>query len=200
MEPEELLDEERQYLGLLFEVVALRDIQPGEEIFIDYGREWKAAYEKHVQEWNRKVESGEISQEWPLRAVELNEQYLNQPYPQTYPGNVALKAFLLLLDTPNKGTLEDPKKWGETETEKAYKHENLFDVVVIQHKNVEGGLFNYTIKLDDGKTHVENVPHEALVFVDRPGTSDQFTPSAFRHYIGIPDDVFPKGPWRNLDE
>jgi hypothetical protein len=200
MEPDDLLDEDHQYLGLLFEVVALRDIQPGEEIFIDYGHEWKAAYEKHVQEWNRKVEAGEISKEWPVRAVDLNEQYRNQPFPETYPENVALKAFLLLLDTPNKGTIDDPKKWGETETEKAYKHENLFDVVIIQHKSVEGGSYNYTIKLDDGKTHVGDVPHEALVFVDRPGTSDQFTPSAFRHYIGIPDDVFPKGPWRNLDE
>ena len=45
-EPEELLDEEHAYLGLMFEIVAIKDIEPGTEVFIDYGPEWKAAYER----------------------------------------------------------------------------------------------------------------------------------------------------------
>jgi hypothetical protein len=37
--------------GLTFEIVALRDIQPGEEVFMDYGTEWEEAWEKHVANW-----------------------------------------------------------------------------------------------------------------------------------------------------
>merc|ERR1711933_697128 len=45
---------------------------------------------------------------------------------------------------------------------------------------------------------VRDVPHYAFTFVDKPTTSDQFNPHSFRHYIGIPDDIFPQGPWRNM--
>jgi hypothetical protein len=33
------------------EIVALRDIQPGEEVYIDYGETWEDAWEKHVANW-----------------------------------------------------------------------------------------------------------------------------------------------------
>ena len=36
-------------IGLLMEIVATRDIAEGEEIFIDYGKEWKEAWDKHVE-------------------------------------------------------------------------------------------------------------------------------------------------------
>ena len=37
--------------GLAFEVAALRDIQPGEEVFIDYGVDWENAWNEHVKNW-----------------------------------------------------------------------------------------------------------------------------------------------------
>lgn len=36
-------------IGLSFEYVALRDIQEGEEIFMDYGPEWEQAWAEHVK-------------------------------------------------------------------------------------------------------------------------------------------------------
>ncbi|KAL7569880.1 hypothetical protein ACA910_008547 [Epithemia clementina (nom. ined.)] len=33
------------------EIVALRDIEPGEEVFFDYGEEWEQAWQSHVQAW-----------------------------------------------------------------------------------------------------------------------------------------------------
>ena len=33
------------------EIVATRDISVGDEVFIDYGREWEAAWEQHVRNW-----------------------------------------------------------------------------------------------------------------------------------------------------
>jgi hypothetical protein len=37
--------------GLAFEIFALRDIEPGEEVFMDYGIEWEKAWKKHVTTW-----------------------------------------------------------------------------------------------------------------------------------------------------
>ena len=54
--------------GLILEVVALRDISPGEEVSIDYGRDWQEAWDAHVREW--KPEEGA---EDYLSASDLNE-------------------------------------------------------------------------------------------------------------------------------
>ena len=37
--------------GLAFEIYALRDISPGEEIFMDYGLAYEKAWEQHVMQW-----------------------------------------------------------------------------------------------------------------------------------------------------
>ena len=37
--------------GLTFEIVATRDIAPGDEVFIDYGEEWEKAWHRHVKAW-----------------------------------------------------------------------------------------------------------------------------------------------------
>jgi len=39
------------YRKLALEMVALRDIAEGEELYMDYGKEWEMAWDKHVNEW-----------------------------------------------------------------------------------------------------------------------------------------------------
>ena len=57
--------------GLSMEIVALRDIQPGEEVFIDYGQEWEEAWQNHVADWEPPVmENGDEF----ITAKEANEQ------------------------------------------------------------------------------------------------------------------------------
>jgi hypothetical protein len=46
---EELSDQTSR--GLAFEIVALREIRPGDEVFIDYGEEWERAWARHVARW-----------------------------------------------------------------------------------------------------------------------------------------------------
>ena len=43
--------EDQWTAGLMLEFVATRDIQPGEEVFIDYGEEWQKAWDEHVKQW-----------------------------------------------------------------------------------------------------------------------------------------------------
>jgi SET domain len=47
--------------------------------------------------------------------------------------------------------------------------------------------------------YVQHVPRDAIVYVDKPYTSDLHNPNAFRHEIGIPDVIFPPA-WKDLTE
>jgi hypothetical protein len=234
-----LMEEEYMYMGLILEVVALRDIEPDEEIFIDYGMEWQQAYDKHVETWNQKIQSGIIPQEWPIRAMDLNTQYHHtlKPFPTVdeqandgtlaFPSNVMVMAFLLLSDTENAGTIEDPKLWNIADPNTAYTSDNLFEVSIIgRTENTATDdsstttTYSYMVRWespgsvdedDDDENKKEDdtekkvvivaqVPHDAIVVIDRPGTTDQqyLYEHSFRHFIGIPDEIFPIGPWRNV--
>ena len=38
---------------LSFEYIAIKEINEGDEILIDYGDEWQEAWDKHVEKWMR---------------------------------------------------------------------------------------------------------------------------------------------------
>ena len=48
------------------------------------------------------------------------------------------------------------------------------------------------------KQIVTHVPREAIRFSDKLYTTDQHLEYAFRHPIGMPDDIFPL-QWKNLE-
>lgn len=211
--PEELLSQETLYIGLLIEIVALRDIVPGEEIFINYGSEYEEAWEKHVKQWEGMVAAGTLPNEWPTRALDLNEEYKGKVFKdkeqlkrESYPSNVMLKCFVQVSPDakPEKVNGKTVREWAEPPTG-AFDSDTLEDCIVETYEKTDdetSGLmpYNYTVTLlkDKQATLIQKVPHRAFVFVDKPGTSDQFVPNPFRHYISIPDDVFPQGPWRDL--
>lgn len=213
LQPKELLTDEALHLGLLMEIVAIRDIEEGEEITIDYGTEWSEAWDQYVQDWETRLSSGEISKEWPIRAVDLNEEYRGKVYSNVqdlketpYPSNVMLKCFMEVAAgmSPEKVNGKPVREWAEP-THGVFDSDTLEDCFVIDYAKVEDGTsgpmpFNYTVTLgkDNQATVIKSVPHRAFVFVDKPGTGDQFVKEPFRHYIAIPDDVFPQGPWRDL--
>lgn len=70
--------------GIILEFVALRDLQPNEELFLDYGEDWEKAWEKHVEEWkppldaDKYVYPAEMDETQQLRTV--GEQK-SKPYP-----------------------------------------------------------------------------------------------------------------------
>jgi hypothetical protein len=202
--PKELGSPDYQYLGLVMELVATKDINEGEEVLLDYGKEWQAAWDAHVKVWNSKVASGEIPEKWPIRALDLNEEYKTKPFKTVeeleadpYPDNVRVGCFLVADEDDNvDGSEEDPKTWGGSISGDLETHQLFFCRITKRNK---AEPFNYTVTA--GKTNTrtfKNVPHSAILFLDKEGTSDQFSPGTFRHAIGIPDDIFPKGPWRDL--
>jgi SET domain len=51
MDPEEWIMS--THSGLQWDFIALRDIEANEEILIDYGPEWEAAWKEHVRNWKK---------------------------------------------------------------------------------------------------------------------------------------------------
>lgn len=252
LDPMELVTPDHVYLGLLMEIVATEDIEEGQEIFIDYGKEWSdgklcvcvsllcviidslisscitfvvlsgipsmpcyaktTAWKEHVKAWDEAKKNGGIPEKWPARAVEMNDEYSTKPFKteaelkeEPYPEGVAVVTFLMIAESSEGGTEDDPKVWSEPAGGTAYHSDNLFEPEVVGRVKIEDDNiampYNYTVRWTNNKgdhTFVKNIPHGALLFVDEPEMGDQFVENPFRHFIGIPDDIFPQGAWRNL--
>jgi hypothetical protein len=202
LSPLDLIAKENAYLGLMMEIVATRDIQEGEEIFLDYGDRWQAAWDVHVADF----EEGK-PKSWPLRALDLNQEHRNKLFrtkdQDPYPGNVMMKCFLMVKKPKEGQPLKDKegrklRVWSEADSGKPnLVSENLFDCEILTAEETPEGNF-YDVAWSNGQevTVVQKVPQKAIVFLDKPETGDQHFAFAFRHYIEIPDDMFPAA-WRN---
>eukprot|EP00537_Pseudo-nitzschia_pungens_P000950 CAMPEP_0172359572 /NCGR_PEP_ID=MMETSP1060-20121228/3762_1 /TAXON_ID=37318 /ORGANISM="Pseudo-nitzschia pungens, Strain cf. cingulata" /LENGTH=661 /DNA_ID=CAMNT_0013081281 /DNA_START=149 /DNA_END=2134 /DNA_ORIENTATION=- len=187
--------------GLVIEIVATKDIEEGEEVFIDYGREWQDAWDRHVENWNKDKENS-----WPIRALDLNEEHRTKPFrtieEEPYPEDVMMKCFLMVKKPDGDEVEVDSlgrkiRIWSESESGKTnLVSNNLFDCKIESHKETPTG-HSYSILWDSGKsiTVVKGVPHKAIVFLDRPGESDQNIWNSFRHYISM-GEIFPT-LWKN---
>jgi hypothetical protein len=126
-----------------------------------------------------------------------------------YPEDVLLACFLETVDRPD-GTVMTHQQYGwditnfaAHATEAAYDGTALCKVTVLDRKHVPEFFYNYTVWAHTGESdkdieEVMNVPHSACTFVDLPYTSDIHLPRAFRHYIGLPNSIFPKS-WQNAN-
>jgi len=203
--PKELLEDDITHLGLMMEVVATKDIPEGEEVTIDYGPEWAVAWKEHVAKWDTEIGTGPGTK-WPMRALDYSDMYARQPFPLNSEGispSVMTKCFLVTT-LPNDSAAEENgdkiRIWADEPA--TMKSENLFDCQVseVEETKTPEGTKSWSYTVRSGTTWVKQVPHKAIVFVDRPGTSDQHLVASFRHYIGIPDEIFPLGAWRNINE
>lgn len=200
---------------LAFDFVATRDIQVGEEMFLDYGDMWEEAWQNHVKtyptttkdegyssalQWNKKFQGS-----W-LRTFE--EQRLDP-----YPDHLQLRCHTQLLFLPTARRNRRPLhrvvfEWADSD---------FGEPCLILDRFMEADSYWYTVQLevwedDSGEkekgiantayeprvTWVErtDVPRAAIRFFNVPGTTDLHLRDAFRHSIGIPDDMFPI-QWRN---
>lgn len=193
---------------VVMKVVALREIAEDEEITINYGKEWAAAWDKYMERW----EATAAGSPHPLQAEDVRVRYLEKPLQTAatiaenpYPPNVGTACFVATRERPEglpkrEGSLEITE-WEEPDDGELYSSSRLFIVDVLDR--VETGdhfFYNYTVmtRLTPKALHkVLNVPHAACTFVNRPYTSDIHTSGAFRHPIGIREDQFPQA-WRDL--
>ena len=219
--------ETTQNAQLSFDLIATRDIYPGEEVFLDYGQEWQDAWGRHVRDWtapdgaNNYIDHAEMNareEHIVLRTVYEQEA---DPYPVNVATwcryHVSKRVWEAAASRPIEDTvpIEDRVRWNSSYDEE--KHHPC--TILSKTKKIETGEFQYTVRilsvldstlgpfgmetrreggLPKGRTAiVESMPREAIIFQNHRYQTDFHLPSTFRHNIVVPDDMFPRS-WRNL--
>mmetsp|Transcript_11650 Transcript_11650/g.21788 ORF Transcript_11650/g.21788 Transcript_11650/m.21788 type:complete len:731 (-) Transcript_11650:289-2481(-) len=190
-----------QRRGLSLEVIATRDIHPGEEVLIDYGENWENAYDEHLKNWEPPVDDGTYV---PVRTMINNKDYrtLEELEKNPYPDNIINVCYFY-----NGGNDDDEDEDEEDEIveiekdgskyvaegridgeDSVYKCE-LLEKYMVNDKTV------YTVRvLYSDKEHfiLTNYPSESISFRMNRYKSDTFLLNAFRHFVEIEDDIFPE--------
>lgn len=178
-------------IGLSFEYVALRDIEEGEEIFMDYGPAWEAAWEEHVKNW-KPIEGAENyvhSSEWSEPYLRTFEELESNPYPENL-HTMCIESYA----RDENGEYTFIPVLRETTFRKHCD-------VMVRREDGEGGyVYDIDLKLDDSQEdswiQVKNYDASGVALYDIPFTNDWHMPNAFRHIIAVPDDVMPP-TWMN---
>uniref|UniRef100_A0A7S3LBW9 SET domain-containing protein n=1 Tax=Amphora coffeiformis TaxID=265554 RepID=A0A7S3LBW9_9STRA len=190
---------------ITLELVAVRDIKPGEEIFIDYGPEWADAWADYSSRATM-AKGGK----WPLKADDIRQVFASKAYPvkvtdetNPYPHGTATACFMTLHAVPDglphyNADGEDVYHWdGDINN---VKGADLTYCDLLDRVETPEGSWNYTVRTrfnDDNFIEVRHVPHGAITVVDTPYNSDMHHHEAFRFPIGIPDEIWPQH-WRDL--
>ena len=189
-DPSEWMSE--MHVGLYFNFVATKDIAPGEEILIDYGADWEAAWNHHVQTW--KPPPGA---EWYRSASELNEDH-DLILPTT---GLEGSLFSFSVQNVELSVFEIYRAWNGRS---AYTEKYHLCRIVARTKQPNTDEWRYVAEtfvrgnfIDDDSCYEEfyevlwDLPRDAFVFTDVPYSRDFHQPWSFRHLIGIPDDIVP---------
>ena len=192
-----------QPIGLIIDYVALRDIQPGEELFLDYGSEWQHAWENHVDNW-QPVDASYItaSDYTKLHGDDMIRTVAEQET-TPYPNN--LQTVCSFVEWQDETADE---KWQEdSEIVWDNRHDECLRPCVITERNVDEGVDVYTAIMYPSESHitrtscrlvttqtptVSNIPRQFIMLADKTYSTDQHLPHAFRHIIGVPSTLYPE--------
>lgn len=198
--------EKQRSSGLMFEFEAIRDIMEGEEIMMDYGKEWEEAWNKHVSEFFPFESSYNYTSAFELsgeKVIRTEIEQRNNPYPSN---------ILLLCKYTNlwSDEVNAPEGYVFTRSFRSSDMEGTITPCEIISRETINGEDYYTANILNSKYNKENIipegethhlsliPRHAIKFEDVAYTSDTHLTNAFRHPIGIPDDIFPP-IWMNLE-
>jgi hypothetical protein len=191
--------------GIMIEFVALRDILPGEEIFIDYGDDWVQAWEKHVSEWKPQAEDEDymtavdyehFSGGGPIRTEA--EQKTNP-----YPPNISTACYFTIVgDITGMTEVEWPKDVYNCRRpcdvkERTGKDWDTYYTAVVYPIN-KAEPEDYCSNVPVGGLRVTRLPLKAVGLANKPYSLDTFLKSAFRHEISFPDGMYPP-IWNNAE-
>jgi hypothetical protein len=195
----------------VMDIVATSDILAGEEILLDYGqsfdqslKQFILAYQESISEFSIGNESAAVlnAKNEPFRTV---KDQVSSPYPDDidiicYYDNEAARPF----DSSSLEFLKDvePKIDPSITPLLSYVDglngiDRHCDILHIMDVDGEGNEPRYLVRVrsDGDDVYVADVPHSAILFVDIPYSSPSQGTGSFRHYIEIPDEVFPKA-WK----
>lgn len=188
--PAEMKKDWTTHLGM--DYVATRDIKEGEELFLDYGDEWEQAWQDYVENWEPLDEGYTSAAQWNWEHGEdllLTQTQQEWAYP--LPFNLMLRCHPTVYSEEFQDTDKLWPSWKKGHPCQVYAR-----------TETEEGEFTYTVHLyheeyDEAVTRHE-VKRDLIAMIDGPYTTDWHRRDAFRHYIGIPDEMFPDA-WRNRE-
>jgi len=183
----EFLKNTHDKIGLSVDYVALRDIQEGEEIFMDYGDEWDKAWNDHVNNWKPPpdAESYVHSSMWTEKKLRTKRELDKNPYPSN------LHTMCIESYRGSDGKFE----WIDVlrpDSKRVRCH------VLERYGIAEGATYTVLLELDAGQNAtIQNVPAgKGIQLLDKANSTDWHLENAFRHTIMFPDDIFPES-WKN---
>jgi hypothetical protein len=183
------------WYGLTVDIVALRDILPGEEIFIDYGDAWVRAWDEHVRKWKPQDEEyiaandyRRIHKDTPVRTMHEQE---SEPYRDN------LKTACFFTQHRDKVTDKDclrpcdiTERWSGTGNHVRYS--------ATVYPMESSPFPEYCGNVSAEGFSVEDLHPDAVQIVDARYSTDSHLGSAFRHEIGMPTGLFPQS-WMAAD-
>jgi hypothetical protein len=210
-------------IGLVLEYVALRDIQENEEIFIDYGLEWQAAWEQHMLDWNPLPESARYisASDMNMKGLEMIRT-VDEQETEPYPDSVVTSCIYeysqgderetdMAEAMANQAVIKswEPLEWGvptymflrpcrvlareDYDVDGSEDSKHTYTVQILNHPN----MHDSQIIPEDETVIVTDVPREAIAFTDFLYTTDMHMHNTFRHEMIMDDAVFPE-KWRYL--
>lgn len=180
---------------LMFEVVATIDIEAGEEIYLDYGSEWELAFEEHKRQWSPPT-NGDYVLPRELNANNATIT-LSSHLPPEYKYECRLKS------DQQKTTSSDYEDYhAVVEIVGQSLHDDndfkfWYPCSVVDY-NDDGAFMVDVYSKEEFDTIISkfiNIPRDCIRWTAAPYSSNHHLASAFRHYIPIPDSIFPHR-WR----
>jgi hypothetical protein len=207
---EEYLNPTKRNNMLVLEYIAIRDIQQDDELILGYGKEWEDAYQRHL---NHGVSAGSNTPA-PELSVQLYNKFakeslvLSQHVPSHLRSECLVYPQLPMMKDRNQwedffsNRMVDKKSWPK-DRKRLYHHNDVIGwypctVVSMQPggKSYDVHIFQQDLFHTEVGRRFRGTPRVRIRFVNAPYQSDQHLPWAFRHYISIPDEIFPLR-WRN---
>jgi len=205
--------------GLSFDIIASRDILPGEEVFIDYGIDWEVAWEKHVENWiPPSVESytpiSQLNSSMPI--LRTPKEIETNPYPDNaqmvcMQGNqVDVGLSMGLKVERGDGSFHFGKYFPcrvielevstnnkityKVETSSQWK-ENVKDTCDKLNSKIAREMCTKEslspTRKEPRSWILENYPRESILFILKKYSNDEYLKGVFRHYITIKDEMVP---------
>jgi len=214
--PDEIYDKRS---GLIFDIIATKDIYPGDEIYIDYGKDWEEAWNTYVSQW-KPSPSSYVSLRYFDKFQNVTSTSAKVPIIRTikeqkvhpYPENIRTGCHYKFENENKKSEYTEANKvsldlYWEREG-LILGNEKIISCDVLERKTSFENYNYYTVRVykddfdqnDEFPLIVHDVPRVAIEFINHRYTSNQAKKNTFRHFIGIPDDMVPSQWKGHLDK
>ena len=203
------LDEmkKRESTGLLFDIVATKDIARGDEILLYYGDKWEEKWTQHIERWGSTSKNftdrlGALTT-LDFNSIQKNEiiKTVDELEKDPLPDHIMTRCGFALPGEMKEELAEGGKLKDLSVTDVKYVPCEILDVeplegtdrylyrAKVEHTSPSGDVTYYSVKYDSGQDFFQ--------YIDKPYTRDYYSKGAFRHSIGLSDEMMPS-QWLDL--